>query len=212
MAAAMAYQITRPDDGPSSLAQNGYPRGLSINGLDFNDTRYPAIAFSSMSKRHPSTMLTAPPDSSSWDGASDTQRRADSRRRVVEEREEGEAQIRLINGFVEDHRQQQQQSQQQLQSSRLETVIQYALPPDTTRRVVERHDLEGNEDGLRSAKFDRPLLTESPQEESITASQHLPPAGPREMPVSRGPSPSNPRYSTSPTPVIGVGAGLNNRD
>ena len=209
MAAAMAYQIPRADDGPSGLAQTGYPRGLSINGLDFSDTRYPAVAFSSVSDRRPGTAPTAPSDLSSWDGTEDTQRRAESRRRVIGEREgnaRGEAQMQLINGFVEDQ-------QQQLQRSRLEAVVQYALPPDTTRRVVERRDLEGNEDGLRSAKSDRPLLSESPREESITASQHLSPAGPREMPVARGPSPSsNPRYSTSPTPGAGVGAGSSNRD
>ena len=214
MAAAIAYQIPRADDGQSRLVQTVYPRGLSINGLDFNDTRYPAAALSSMSNRRPGTMPTASPDPSSLDGAGVTQRRVDSKRRVVEEREEGargEAQMQLINGFVENHHQQ-QRFQQQLQPSRLEAVVQYALPPDTTHRVAESYDFEGNEDGLRSAKSDRPLLVESPQEGSITASPHLPPAGPREMQVSRGPSPSNPRHSTSPTPGAGVGPRSNNRD
>ena len=174
MATATAqYHLPRPDNGPTSLAP--YTRGLTIGDLDFKDTRYPTLGSSSMNNRRGSAIPFGPRDLSGWDGATEAARRISSdpsringHSAVVPPREEidseeEELQPGVLNGMA--------LGQQQGQPSKLEAVVQYALPADTTRRVVERYSVDENRDIL-SRTVNRPHLPSPQPEEDITASPH----------------------------------------
>jgi len=171
MATATAqYHLPRPDIGPSVLAT--YSRGLTTNDLDFNDARYPKLG--SLSIRRGSTIPLGPRELSGRDNANEATRRINidtpgmNGRPASSNEEEVKSQEQLppgvLNGLA--------LGQQQMQPSKLEAIVQYALPPDATRRVVERYGMDDNRVNVVSSISDRPLIPDSPPEESETASQH----------------------------------------
>ncbi|KZP34516.1 hypothetical protein FIBSPDRAFT_719711 [Athelia psychrophila] len=104
-----------------------------------------------------------------------------------------------------------QQDQRQILPSKLEAVVQYALPQEGSRRVIERYANDGRA-GLSSA-FDEPVTSESPQEESAPAprpQEGLERSTSTERPITVIPA-NTPRHP-SLTPGPGVGAGPSNRD
>jgi hypothetical protein len=214
MATATAYHLSRPDNGPSTLAP--YPRG-GLPDLDFKDTRYPLVGSSSMSNRRGSTIPNGPRDFPGWDGASDMARRINGDPHMMNghsaaaqmgAREEEMSEEQLQPGVIN----RKAPGQQRPQPSKLEAMVQYALPADITRRVVERYSMDENRDDALSPSPDRPLLPDSPQDESITASQHqqgvgqtISPGRPNSM------LPASPRHP-SLSPASGGGAGPSNRE
>jgi hypothetical protein len=214
MATATAYHLPRPTSGLSTL----YPRG-GLADLDFKDTRYPMLGASSAGIRG-SAIPNGLHDLSGWDNTNETARmdnsdrprlngrsETDAKEREEESRSQEQSQPGIINGMAS--------GVQQAQPSRLESVVQYALPTDTTRRVVERYSMDENRDDILSPDSDRPFLQDSPlqdspQDESITASQHQQGVG-RAISPERPPSilPASPRH---PSLLPAPGAGPSNKE
>ncbi|KAF7970701.1 hypothetical protein HWV62_23240 [Athelia sp. TMB] len=187
-----------------------YVRELTGNELDFRDTRYPIMQASSSERR----ASTAPAPSSIPVRVDDESARrvntvpsaAGDSRPGVEAEDYTEAGARgTANGVFLP------QDQRHIVPSRLEAVVQYALPQEGSRRVIERYS---NDDrGGVSSAFDQVVGSESPQEESPSASQQQAVqerSTSRERPISMIPG-SSPRHP-SLTPGAGVGAGPSNRD
>jgi hypothetical protein len=215
MAAATAYHLPRPTSGPSTL----YPRG-GLADLDFKDTRYPMLGASSTNNRRGSAVPNGLHDLSGWDNTNEAARKdnsdrpglngrseTDTKEREEESGSQEQSQPGIINGMAP--------GVQQAQPSKLESVVQYALPTDTTRRVVERYSMDENRDDILSPESDRPFLQDSPlqdspQDESITASQHQQGIGRAispERPISI--LPASPRH---PSLLPAPGAGPSNRE
>ena len=204
MATATAqYHLPRPDIGPSVLAT--YSRGLTTNDLDFNDARYPKLG--SLSIRRGSTIPLGPRELSGRDNANEATRRINidtpgmNGRPASSNEEEVKSQEQLppgvLNGLA--------LGQQQMQPSKLEAIVQYALPPDATRRVVERYGMDDNRVNVVSSISDRPLIPDSPPEESETASQHQQRVGRPTSPERPNPVlPGSPRHP-SILPATGIG-------
>lgn len=211
MAAVTAYHLPSPDHRSSTLSPAiHYPRELATNELDFRDTRYPIISSSPPDRR--TSALPTPYTASPREDATEGARRVNSDPLAMDGRFAADARETIEPGtrglvpngvFLS-------QEQRHIVPSKLEAVVQYALPQDTARRVVERYSEEKN--GGVSPAFDRSMLSDSPQE-SATASRHQPVLerpGSRERPTSMFPA-NSPRHP-SLIPGPGVGAGPSNRD
>lgn len=212
MAAVTAYHLPSPDHRSSTLSPAApYARDLIGNELDFRDTtRYPAIR-PSPSDRRASTSPS--PSHIPVRVDEEAARRMNSDPLTMEARSaaeagnstEASARALAPNGMFL------QQDQRQILPSKLEAVVQYALPQEGSRRVIERYANDGRA-GLSSA-FDEPVTSESPQEESAPAprpQEGLERSTSTERPITVIPT-NTPRHP-SLTPGPGVGAGPSNRD
>ncbi|THV05056.1 hypothetical protein K435DRAFT_774051 [Dendrothele bispora CBS 962.96] len=135
---AAALYPSRNDTGPSTGTAATYQRPL-MTDLDFRDNRYPSMT--------PQRQSTGPVDSTQWKPV------AVLSSSPAWDTAPGPNNIQSSRTAPSDVSQSQSPSQEQPQKN----TISYSLPPDSSRRVVERYSLDGpapqdplpeNEDGF----------------------------------------------------------------
>ncbi|KAK7472546.1 hypothetical protein VKT23_000661 [Stygiomarasmius scandens] len=186
---AAALYPSRNDTGPSVVPAAAYQRPL-MNDLDFRDNRYP-----SMTPQRQSTAVLASqtPSGPEWKpiaGSSSSQ---------AWDPIPGPAIPQSSKFAPSDASQSQSPSQEQPQRS----TVSYSLPPDSSRRVVERYSLDG------PAQRDQPLEAEDGPVIKDVASRSNTQRSARQPP-SQDPStiPPAPRHSTLP-PSAAAGTSSN---
>ncbi|KAF8161078.1 hypothetical protein B0H34DRAFT_795918 [Crassisporium funariophilum] len=188
---AAALHPLRNDSGAGSL----YPRAL-MPDLDFRDNRYPTLspvqpptsASSSNTDSQPYRNFDTPRLSSAWPPAINQRPQQDSAYNQRPSPRQNEAPQELFLSSTD-------QSQEPPRSS-----LSYALPPGSSRRVVERYSLDDNVQRApsRASNDTKPTLVESNQD-TVTRSRPGTPQASRIVTPQGRISPNPPSTLRNPT-------------
>jgi len=186
---AAALYPSRNDTGPSVVPAAAYQRPL-MNDLDFRDNRYPSMTPQRQSTAVLASQTRSGPEWKPIAGSSSSQ---------AWDPIPGPANPQSSKFAPSDASQSQSPSQEQPQRS----TVSYSLPPDSSRRVVERYSLDG------PAQRDQPLEAEDGPVIKDVASRSNTQRSARQPP-SQDPStiPPAPRHSTLP-PSAAAGTSSN---